>query len=53
MSPKEPDLGQGSPPSAGLTRQSTALFLPEMGGWCRLACNLLTVLGFPYEKAGV
>lgn len=40
------------PPSAGLTRQSTALFLPDMGGQCRLACNLLTVLGFPYGKAG-
>lgn len=53
MSPKEPDLGQGSPPSAGLTRQSTVLFLPDTGGWCRLTCNLLTVLGFLHEKAGV
>lgn len=53
MSPKEPDLGQGCPPSAGLTLQSTALFLPDLGGWCRLACNLLTVPWPPSEKAGI
>lgn len=52
MPPKEPDLGRGSPPSAESTRQSTALLLPDPGGGCRLACNVPTILRFPYGKAG-
>lgn len=53
--PRTARPGAGLPTVCGVNT-SKRCALPaghgRVGGWCRLACNSLTVLGCPYEKAG-